>query len=449
MHARRPAGLCNRHENSHFILAMHLQTFHRPWKTRTPIVDESSWLCAAVFTLAMASCGGGGGGTPSSAPAVESTATSTPTAPTTTPPVATAPASPAPAQPAEFPAVVTAADCSYRAVVDAVNLAGPGTTVNIPPGHCNWGIAQLVVPAGVNLQGAGRDRTFIYRVGFAPNTSYVIKFDCSNGRKVVFSGISLVGNGIGLIQDKGLGLLNGCVDFKVSESRFSKFSFSGVYVGDSAKQRGVIFNNEFIENFGVELMNLGYGVVVFGGGVWPALELGSQNAVFVEDNYFAGNRHSIASNNGSVYVFRHNSVVGEDAAKDFAMTDVHGYSTSPVGSRSYEIYDNKYTTNFSSGFQRTAIGIRGGDGVIFNNTATTRIKRTVELNAEGFTCGAYPGPGQIRTLYIWNNSSNPGNDQSLNGILNNCETSIALNRDYFMTPMPGYKAFTYPHPMRK
>ncbi|MGZ5790371.1 MAG: hypothetical protein ACXWJF_13055, partial [Burkholderiaceae bacterium] len=224
------------------------------------------------------------------------------------------------------------------------------------------------VPGGVYLQGAGQDATIIRRVGNVSNTSYLVAYNCSNGKQAILSDMTLVGNGNGSIQDKGLGLLNGCQDFKVHDAKFSDFIFSAVYVGDAPNQRGVIYKNNFINNFSASLMNLGYGVVVYGGGAWPALDLGSKNAVFVEDNYFSGNRHNIASNNGSVYVFRHNTVVGQDPAKDFAMTDAHGLSSSSRGSRSFEIYNNAYSTNISSGLQRTAIGIRGGDGVIFDNT---------------------------------------------------------------------------------
>ena len=330
-----------------------------------------------------------------------------------------------------------------------VASAGPaGTVVNIPAGDCDWGVQQLNVPAGVYLNGAGQDVTTIRRVGVVPNTSYLIAYNCSNGKRAVFSNMSLIGNGNGNIQDKGLGLLRGCIDFKVSGSKFVNFIFSAVYVGDAANQRGVIYNNTFINNFSTNLMNLGYGVVVYGGGAWPALDLGSENAVFVEDNYFSGNRHSIASNNASVFVFRYNNVLGQESAKDFAMTDSHGLSSSPRGSRSYEIYHNQYATNITSGLQRSAIGIRGGDGVIFNNTATAKISRTIELMVEGFSCGTYPGPDQIRSLYIWNNSANPGNGYTTNGIDNTCATSIGLNRDYFLSPSPGYLPYTYPHPLR-
>lgn len=364
-----------------------------------------------------------------SAPAPTPTPTPTPT--------------PAPTGP-----VVTAASCSYAAVSAAVNSAATGTTVSVPAGDCSWGTQQLNVPAGIYLRGAGQDKTVIRRVGSVSNTSYLVAYNCSNGQRAQFSGMTLIGNGNAAIQDKGLGLLNGCSDFSVTNSKFSKFVFSAVYVGDAPKQRGVIFKNNFIDNYSPELKNLGYGVAVYGGGAWPALSLGSADAVFVEDNYFSGNRHNIASNNGSVYVFRYNKVNGTDAAKDYAMTDAHGLSSSQRGSRSFEIYNNTYSTSISSGLQRTAIGIRGGDGVIFNNTVPATVSRTVELMVEGFGCGTYPGADQSRSVYIWNNTANPQNGYTTNGIDNTCPASLGLNRDYFLNAKPGYTPYVYPHPLR-
>lgn len=343
---------------------------------------------------------------------------------------------------------ITATGCGFGAVAAAVTAASAGGTVNIPAGDCNWGNQQLNVPGGVALRGAGQDKTTIRRVGAVANTAYLVAYNCSNGKPATFSGITLVGNGNGSIQDKGLGLLNGCKDFRVSDSTFTKFIFSAVFVGDAPGQRGVIYRNNFIDNYSADLRNLGYGVVVYGGGAWPALSLGSANAVFVEDNYFSGNRHNIASNNGSVYVFRHNKVVGTDPVKDYAMTDVHGLSSSPRGARSFEIYNNAYSTNISGGLQRSAVGIRGGDGVVFNNTAPATISRTVELMVEGFGCGTYPGPDQSRSVYIWNNSANPQNGYTSNGIANSCPASLGLNRDYFLSAKPGYVPYAYPHPLR-
>jgi hypothetical protein len=335
------------------------------------------------------------------------------------------------------------ADCSFDTVQKAVNYVAPGTTISIPAGDCNWGSQQLNIPGGIYLQGAGQDQTIIRRIGSVSQDTYLIAYDCSNGGQAIMSGFTLVGNGNGGIWDKGLGLLNGCRDFKISQNTFTKFIFSAVYVGDAPNERGVIFNNKFIDNYSADLQNLGYGVAVYGGGAWPDLDLGSANAVFIEDNYFSGNRHNVASNNGSVYVFRYNTVIGQDPAKDFAMTDAHGLSSSPRGSRSYEIYNNQYSSNISNGSQRTAVGIRGGDGVIFNNTVGNGIAHTVELDAEGFNCGAYPGNDQIRSLYIWNNSDTAGGT-----INNNCPSSIQQNRDYFLSARPGYSPYAYPHPLR-
>jgi hypothetical protein len=366
-----------------------------------------------------------------------------PTPPQTPSPAPSPGPSPVPVGPA-----INAANCSYAAVRSAVMAAAAGTTVVIPAGDCDWGTQQLTVPAGIYLHGAGMNATTIRRNGFVSETAYLIAFDCSNGLRASLSDMSMIGNGNGAIWDKGLGLLNGCRDFRVFNARFSNFIFSAVYVGDAPNQRGVIYSNNFINNYSAALHNLGYGVVVYGGGAWPALDLGSPNAVFVEDNYFSGNRHNIASNNGSVYVFRHNTVIGQDPAKDFAMTDAHGLSSSPRGSRSYEVYNNTYSTNISSGLQRTAVGIRGGDGVIFNNTMALTISRAIELIPEGFSCGDYPGLDQIRSLYIWNNTNTSANGYTTNGIDNNCPASIGLNRDYFLAPRPGYTPYTYPHPLR-
>jgi hypothetical protein len=333
---------------------------------------------------------------------------------------------------------VTVASCAFSAVQSAVNSAAAGTTVKIPAGDCNWGTSQLNVPGGVYLQGAGKDVTILRRVGSVSESAYLINYDCSNGQRAILTDMTLVGNGNGSIHDKGLGLQNGCVDFKVTNNKITKFIFAGIYIQGPLKQRGVIYKNDFIDNYSNDLRNLGYGVAIYGDGTWPALELGTQNAVFVEDNYMKGNRHHVASNNSSRYVFRYNTVIANDLTKDFAMTDAHGKSSSPTGSRSWEIYKNNYSAQLSSGQVYAAIGMRGGDGVIFDNTIGSNIANPVMLDLEGFSCGTYPATGQIRQAWIWNSGT----------IKNNCSASIQLGRDYFTSAKSGYVPYTYPHPLR-
>ena len=73
------------------------------------------------------------------------------------------------------------------------------------------------------------------------------------------------------------------------------------------EQMGVIYRNEFIDNWYV---NLGYGVAIDGSiASWNRpLALGTANAVFVEDNLFVRNRHCVTSTNGANYVARYNTV---------------------------------------------------------------------------------------------------------------------------------------------
>jgi hypothetical protein len=185
---------------------------------------------------------------------------------------------------------------------------------------------------------------------------------------------------------------------------------------------------------------------VYGDSTWPALSLGTENAVYVEDNVMSGQRHHIASNNSSRYVFRYNKVNATDASKDFAMTDAHGKNSWPTGSRSYEIYNNTYTATLTSGKVNSAITIRGGDGVIFNNTVASNIQRPVALQIENsptVSCGTANIPGKITDLWIWNNAPS--------SVTNDCTASIRLNIDYRIASKidaGSYRPFTYPHPLR-
>jgi len=340
---------------------------------------------------------------------------------------------------------INAASITFSDVNAAVQNAVSGDIVYVPAGISDWGTNMLSVPGGVYLKGAGKDQTKIKRS--LSTTKYLIQFNGGVGSSL--SDMTLEGcYNEDEVYTNGVRFYNGCVDFRVFNCLFKKFAFSAVNVGNSSLQRGVIHNNEFLDNFFASIGNYGYGVVVYGNGVWTELELGTENAVFVEDNYFSGNRHDIASNNASKYVFRYNQIVATSPAKNFASTDAHGLSSSPRGSRSFEIYNNSYTALYFTGLKRSAVGIRGGDGVIFNNTCTNRVSRTVELSLEGGSCGTYPVQDQIRSLYIWDNESHDELGYTVGGIANNCPSSIMLNRDYFVIPKPDYSPYVYPHPLR-
>ncbi|MEY4729985.1 MAG: hypothetical protein RL020_1143, partial [Pseudomonadota bacterium] len=255
-----------------------------------------------------------------------------------------------------------------------------------------------------------------------------------------------VGNGVPDVLDNGLILDNTCVDFKVFANKFTRFSAAAISIESSGRdgiQRGVIYQNDFIDNYvpgssGGQTFGRGYGVVVYGNGIWSSLELGTQNAVFIEDNYMTGNRHHVASNNASRYVFRNNTVIANQTSMNFAMVDAHGLSSSPAGSRSWEIYQNKFSADLPGGNSaQAAIGIRGGDGVVFNNTVAPNISWAIYLEAEGAPyCGAQNFSGQTTDAWFWNNASS--------AIDNSCPASIK----YASSAKPGYTPYAYPHPLR-
>lgn len=340
--------------------------------------------------------------------------------------------------------VFPAQSCSFAHVTAAASQAiasGVPSLVTIPVGTCDWGSNELVLPGGVSLKGGGKFLTVIR--GSAVSNDVLVTMDCSNGKTARFSDVMLVGKANYAVWDGGLALKGGCKDFKVSKARFQDFIYYGVGVWGDA--RGVIYQNEFARNYRANPSgpNVGYGVVVYGDGTWPALSLGTANAVFVESNYFIANRHHIASNNGSRYVFRNNTAVTTSDVRDFAAVDSHGKGSSPRGSRSWEIYNNTFSTslNCTNHKATTMIGIRGGDGVAYGNTITNPSTVMNMIDLQTFEVAPpYPAPDQMRSGYFWNNSPT--------SLFNGSASHFVLGRDYFLAAKPGYAPYPYPHPLR-
>ncbi|MCC6298847.1 MAG: right-handed parallel beta-helix repeat-containing protein [Anaerolineales bacterium] len=357
--------------------------------------------------------------------------------------------------------VTVAASCSAEDVQQAFNMAPDGSVVEIPAGDCDWGDAHVTRNVNITVRGAGADLTIIRRTAPVANddiSNFLIEFNCEFGGSLDISNMSLVGNDDLQTEeerlndrDNGLGLTGPCQDFRIHDMTFEKFSSAGVTLR-GLEQRGVIYNNKFISNYKCQpepVSCLGYGVDVSGDGTSPALELGSENAVFIEDNYFYDNRHGVASGYGSRYVVRYNTFVSTSRTRDFGMIDAHGKTIYGDGSRSWEIYNNTLRTNPAD---MTADGIvpRGGDGVIFNNDLGL-IPYVVFLSEENDCTSAYPSEGQIRSAYIWDNiwKPLPDYDQNPVWVLPGCENHMVEGRDWFFGIKPeGYEPYPYPHPLR-
>ena len=340
---------------------------------------------------------------------------------------------------------VTAASCSVADIQAAVDLVKTeGGVVRIPAGEAE-AIGTVTLPGGVSLVGAGMEQTKLFR---GPGTDMmkggtVISADGANGKPIRISGLNLVGfldpasNG----WDNGISVSN-ATDFRVHHCRLQRFGASGI--GVSGLSRGVVDHCLFVDNFKKTINNVGYGVVVIGTGQWREdLKPGTADSVFVEDCEFTGQRHSIASNGGARYVFRHNYVHGNDNSQ---AVDCHGPGYgSAHGTQWIEVYDNLIEKPIGG---YVAMFFRGGGGVVFHNTIRNYIGAiilTLDADPKQDWTRPYPIPEQISNFWVWDNTHN--DRPALVWIPPRSANHVELDRDYFLKPLPDYAPYQYPHPL--
>jgi hypothetical protein len=364
-----------------------------------------------------------------------------------------------------------AKSCALSDVKAALAAASHGDKVTVPAGSCAW--SGLKVDRAVHLQGAGVGKTKI----------------------------TLSGNNTLTKQAAGVLRLSG---FSFSKSGGGNGS-KGLTVDGSWKkaQPVVIEDNAFtVSGSGLLLITVAGGVVVadnsFSGGwddsflqlkddqdsekSWSsASSLGSKDTGgklnhYIEDNtFYGGTNQGIDADDAVRVVYRHNVLT-------YSSFNTHGRATSPVGVRHFEVYENTFkhmggTSQLAN--QNWAIWIRGGTGVIADNTIDDIAgsywgnKQELKLTIRGAedarpqgSCAktSYPVPHQIGQshdgtgyvtdpLYLWGNKGTLGISAGWNWG-NPCKLSFAdffkWGRDAVKSakPKPGYKPYTYPHPLR-
>ena len=354
-------------------------------------------------------------------------------------------------------ATIVANNCTQAEVQARVNQAVAGDIVELPT--CNittWAAGtEVLITKQITLRGAGVNNTRIKLGAHGGCNALMIEVNAPGDDVFidgfVMEGISLEGSQGGIIQKYERGLqCHDCINFKIHNNAFKHLGVGAVIKGNALTVKGVIYNNTF-NNInlpgGTGCSTHGYGVEVEGGGIWGVVDnttLGTQQAVYIEDNTFDFVRHAVASNNGSRYVFRNNTITNS-ARHDAAPVDVHGFEGSgwAQGSRSYEVYNNTIQGNTTPGLGNNpaAVGIRGGDGVIYNNTVSD-VVNAVRFNNSPTTTGCnctYPCEDQTTDAYVYNNTPNTVS------VVGNC---VQTPRDYVLTARAGYTALQYPHPLR-
>jgi len=357
-----------------------------------------------------------------------------------------------------------------QTAVNTVAAAGVGT-VYVPAGTFHWNNQTVNSIGGVNIIGTGLAGNNGSSSGWLSNTASTIlhndypapfnpmlDIDGSNGKPFRISGIQFEGNVTSSNDDvvgSAVAIHNAAIDFRVDHCTFIDFPQTGIIAANTGTgtMRGVIdhctFDNPYKDVYGTPGQPgtggmWGYGIIVQGlGWAWDLdidhflgkYETASSGfpILYIEDNVFSRCRHCVASNQGAWYVARYNKI-SEERPHNFGSIDVHGSAggDSP-GGRGLEAYNN--TIVGSAGYDAAqAFWIRGGGGVIFNNTMQN-ILYGVTLAADA------PGtPYQVKDLYIWGNTMDRGT------LINNY-AGYTENVDYFLYAKSGYTPYPYPHPL--
>lgn len=338
-----------------------------------------------------------------------------------------------------------AASLSPSDIQRAVDAADPGDTVVLPAGEYVGFNKSVAVPNGISLRGQGNDQTILKNTSGAMTLFIWNSAQKSSSYRVKISGLRILGYGDG----SGSGIeLNNMLDFIVTDLYIK--ALSSVGIGVKGTSRGVIYNCDFIDIYRTDLQGCGYGVVVHGDGVWdePKPPLGTKEAVFVEDCYFSGCKHGVSSNVDSHYVIRHNRFEG--LRHNRQGVDVHGKQSAwPCGSNTYEIYNNTIIGSGTTSQTDWGIGVRGGDGVIFENTISKcdpgNPPKAIAVTVDDFV--AYPDLYQVRELYVWDNTHDGAAVNNIY-VASKAADYIKKDREYFMVRKAGYIPYAYPHPLR-
>jgi hypothetical protein len=371
---------------------------------------------------------------------------------------------------------ILARSTDFEDVQAAVDSAESGDIVRIPRGSSTW-TSRLEIPDDkkITLSGSGQEATVISSDTSAPGS--LINMGSSGSR--------VTNMGFRLSNDNGNGITVRGEGWRIDNCRFDNNidqTIEGVsvrrYSYDDGYPVGLVDHCEF-NNIRV----LVYGdASLMANGVWAEpLGLGTNNALFVEDCVFNFTKfgNAIDANYGGRYVFRYNVV-------NDAYIEAHSVQGNNRATRSWEIYKN--TINQVERAMWAPFFLRGGTGVVFDNTITgswssgpsivVDNRRTFEALGDGGLADGtspwdgnedstgYPArdqigrstdewlwtdenpypPQELNPFYQWNNTHEGSNIEVY--VHNNCGVHIQENRDFYNNvEKPGYTPCTYPHPL--
>ncbi|MCK4528734.1 T9SS type A sorting domain-containing protein [candidate division WOR-3 bacterium] len=283
-------------------------------------------------------------------------------------------------------ATINAASCEQMDVQAAIDSASNGDTVVVPAGEGTWD-SGVSIPDDKNimLQGAGMDLTIITRsstgtaVDLEKTSSRVTGFTFNEGR-VSTSGSGWRVDHCKIISDEGMVgvMVRGTIQGVHPDGLVDHCTFQNARV--------VVMGAAAMLHEGPQQHYL-----------WvQELDLGTDRAVYVEDCTFTytvfGN--CMDANYGGKYVFRYNTI-------NDVYIEAHSVQGENRATIKWEIYNN--TINQVDRSMWTPFFIRGGTGVVFNNTLTgtwtspritlDNVRTFTEASGGGFCNGGSPWDG--------------------------------------------------------
>jgi hypothetical protein len=386
-------------------------------------------------------------------------------------------------------------------IQQAVEAAADGDIIVLPKGSFTI-IDRVDIHKRISMIGQGGDEngTVLYRPESLSDaiinyqSMFYISLDDQKPSNILIAKIYFrgkkpcvtTGDGGSLAADIGLSIFN-CVDFIVTGCRFEFFGFAGLNIKHYDNvARGLVYNNKFIHNAkGPDALELGYGICIFGNNqMWlEDPNFGSENFIFVEDNYFDLHRHAIAGGGAGLYVFRNNYVLNNLWGHAIDAHEARGSGDNTYSTRAIEAYDNMLINTKFADFADIipdqnlnrmvgwAIMIRGGEGVIYNNLIQGYLHAFGLITFVNDYPNTYPIPYQIGyqsavkystdhsgynsdyakgDVFIWDNTYEKyANSEYCTYLEVYSKDFIKENRDYHLIQKPGYTPYVYPHPSRQ
>jgi hypothetical protein len=275
----------------------------------------------------------------------------------------------------------TTANASLATVQSAVNAAASGAVVCVPAGSVTWSGTLTFPPTkDLTVAGAGIGQTVV-----ACGSS-----DCwemSNSSNQRLTGFEFNWTTASDLHIQVHGAVTNGKRFRIDHNRFSAPNTTWSIIdisgdGPAAKHPTGLIDNNVLINFSIHFNGTNFSLT--DGNTQHVLwsqptALGDfTDVIYVEDNNFtstptSGFQNFADGNYAARWVWRFNTHSGHGTG-----LEVHSVQGGNRAVRRWEVYGNSWFKN-SSSFYPVAF-IRGGSGVVFDNTASTQYGETLLLD---------------------------------------------------------------------